>query len=252
MNAPTSGKAAAPALADFILLNQEIAALVRARLPLESHLSQIGAELPGKAGELADRIGKRLATGESFSSAFEAECGSMPAVYRATIEAGVESGHLGTAIESLVDTASRMDQLRRVTGLAIMYPIVLIMTASMLFALVLTKVVPQFGWLNDSPVASITWMSHWPAAVFWSAVGVPSLVVLLALVWWWRSGKIAQAAGTRFIWMAWLPGTRAVHHWSQAATFSELLLLMIERGVPFGRALRLTADAIDDVRLRTA
>ena len=34
-----SGKAAAPAVSDFILLNEEIAAIVRARIPLEPHLA---------------------------------------------------------------------------------------------------------------------------------------------------------------------------------------------------------------------
>jgi len=39
MNAPTGGQAAGPRLADFILLNEESAALVRTRVPLESHLA---------------------------------------------------------------------------------------------------------------------------------------------------------------------------------------------------------------------
>ena len=135
----------------FHLFNEEIAALVRARMPLESHLSRIGAELPGKSGELADRIGRRLATGESFARAMEVECAAMPAVYRATIVAGVESGHLGNAIESLVDTASRMDQLRRITGVSLLYPIVILLATCLLLAMVIIRVVPQFEWLDRFP-----------------------------------------------------------------------------------------------------
>lgn len=252
MNAPTGGKATAPALADFIILNEEIAALVRARMPLDSHLKRIGAELPGKAGELAKRIGRRMEVGESLPDAIEVECASMPAVYRATIVAGIESGHLGSAIESIVDTASRMDQLRRITGVALLYPIVIVVATCLLLAMVIIRVVPQFEWLNHSQFGPLAWLSRWPLSVSLTAIGVPCLVILMAAIWWWRSGRIGGASATRFGLLAWLPGTRAVHRWSQAATFSELLLLMIERGVPLDHALRLAGEATDDVRLRVA
>jgi type II secretory pathway component PulF len=39
---------------------------------------------------------------------------------------------------------------------------------------------------------------------------------------------------------------------NQAATFSDLLLLMVERGIPLDHGLRLAADAVDDPRLRTS
>jgi type II secretory pathway component PulF len=52
--------------------------------------------------------------------------------------------------------------------------------------------------------------------------------------------------------LAWLPGARAVHRWSQAATFSELLLLLVERGVALDHALQLSAEVTDDARLCAA
>src|SRR6476660_7510975 len=122
MNAPTGDKAPGPALADFILLNEEIASLLRARVPLESHLAQIAAELPGQSGELAERIARRLNAGENLADAVDAECATMPAAYRATIVAGSRSGQLAGAIESVVDSASLIEELRRITGVALIYP----------------------------------------------------------------------------------------------------------------------------------
>ena len=49
MTNPTGDKPLAPALADFIHLNEEIAALVRARIPLESHLARIGRRAAGES-----------------------------------------------------------------------------------------------------------------------------------------------------------------------------------------------------------
>jgi general secretion pathway protein F len=251
MNAPTGG-ASAPAIADFIALNEEIAALVAARIPLESHLAAIGAELPGKAGDLARRIGRRLGAGEDIAAAIDAECAALPASYRAVIAAGVESGQLGSAIESVVASATRLDQLRRVTGVAILYPLMVIVVACCLLALVLTSVVPRFEWLNQYEFGPVAWLAHWPLTVPLLALAVPALVMLAAALWWWRAGRLGANGGMPFGRTCWLPGTRAIRRWAQVATFSELLLMLVERGLPLDRALRLASEAADHPRLRGA
>jgi general secretion pathway protein F len=252
MNAPTGGKAAGPALAEFILLNEEIAALVRARVPLESHLTQIAAELPGKSGELAERIGRRLNAGQSLAEAVEVECATMPAAYRATVVAGSQGGQLAGAIESVVDSASRIEQLRRITGLALLYPLMVSIVAVALMTLIITRVVPTFGLVSENQVGPIAWLLTWRVTILRVAViAVGTLFILLA-IWWWRSGRVGKPASAQLGPMAWLPGARKVFRWNQAATFSDLLLLMVERGVPLDQALPLAADAVDDVNLRTA
>jgi general secretion pathway protein F len=252
MSALDSGNATAPALTDFILLNEEIAAIVRARLPLESHLAKIGAELPGKAGDLAGRVGRRLQAGENVVQAIDAECGSMPPAYRATVLAGLESGQLAGAVESLVDSASRIDQLRRITGIAILYPLAILVVASVLLPLVITKVLPQLEGLNFRQFGPIAWLSHRPAVVRAAALGLPCLSVLAAAIWWRRSGRVNGVRAPRFGLVTWLPGARRVQRWSQAATFAELLRLMVEQGVPLERALRLAGESANDARLRDA
>ena len=52
--------------------------------------------------------------------------------------------------------------------------------------------------------------------------------------------------------MAVLPGIRRVNRWSQAATFAELLRLLVDRGLPLDRALTLAGDAVADPRIRAA
>jgi len=245
MNAPAGGNSIAPTLANFIVINEEIGALVRARLPLESHLARIGGEMPGKSGELAARIGRRMEAGESFAAAMDAECASLPAAYRAAIVAGIESGDLGGALESLVDTATRLDQLRRVTGLAALYPLMVVCIACLLFGLVLSAVIPQFDWLNNSHFGPLTELARSPWAVKTIAFAVPCALMLGVVMWWWRSGYVGGA-------LAWLPGVRRVNHWSQAATLAELLRLLVERGLPLDRALVLAGDAVEDRRMRSA
>jgi type IV pilus assembly protein PilC len=248
MTASTGGKAAAAALADFIVLNEEIAAIVRARLPLEAQLAQLGRDLPGKAGPLAQRIGERMERGESLVAALDAECASLPMAYRAAVLSGVHSGQLGIALESLVDTASRLDQLRRVTGVAILYPLTLLIVACLLLALIVSRVIPTFDWLNQPHFGAISWLTDSPLTVPILAVGVPGLVVLAAAIGWRRSGRVG--GGRSFGLLEWLPGTRRVLRWSRAATFAELLMILVERGVALDQALCLAGGAADDARLR--
>jgi general secretion pathway protein F len=258
MNAPTGGRPASadaravPALADFIVLNEEIAALVRARIPLEPHLARLGAELPGKSGDLAQRIGKRMEAGETLIEAMDAECASLPPTYRAAIIAGVESGRLGSALESLVESASRMDRLRRVTGLAVLYPLIIFVAACLLFTVTIMLVVPNFEWLDEFTFKPIAWLARSSLTAPVLAIALPCLAMVTAAVWWWRSGRLGGTGARRLGLFASIIGGPGVVRWSEAATFAEMCLLLVERGVPIDRSLRLAAESTADRRLRGA
>ncbi|HEX2475540.1 MAG TPA: type II secretion system F family protein [Lacipirellulaceae bacterium] len=256
MNAPRGGserdldKTSSAALADFITINEEIAALARARLPLETHLRRFGADLPGQAGDLADRIGRRLEAGETLPAAMERECASLPAAYRAAILAGVQSGQLAAALESLVDSAARMEELRRITGYALVYPLIIVTVACQLLAFVISRVVPSFGWLNRSHFGPLSRLADWPYTVPVLGMVVPCVLTVAAYEWWRRSGRVGGAGSMRVAPFSWFPGIGNVRRWSQAARFADLLLLVVERGLPLDESLRLAADATDNPRFR--
>ena len=56
-------------LDDLIALNDEIAALVRAGVPLEAGLAELGGDLPGRLGQFATVLAQRTARGESLAQA---------------------------------------------------------------------------------------------------------------------------------------------------------------------------------------
>src|SRR4029078_461701 len=122
---------------------------------------EIAAELPGKSGELAQRIGHRLKSGESLADAVEIECATMPAAYRATVVAGSQGGQLAGAIESVVDSASRIEQLRRITGVALLYPMMVSILAVALMTVIIMRVIPTFGLISESKVGPLVWLLTW-------------------------------------------------------------------------------------------
>ena len=74
-------------LDDLIALNDEIAALVRAGVPLEAGLAELGGDLPGRLGRFAAGLAQRTARGESLAQAITGDAGQLPPAYRAVVEA---------------------------------------------------------------------------------------------------------------------------------------------------------------------
>jgi general secretion pathway protein F len=250
MSAPDNIPVNAPALNDFIRLNEEIVTVVRARLPLEPYLERISRELPARTGLMVERIRGRLSAGETLWTAIEAECAELPPIYRATMLAGTTSGHPGRSIELLAGTAKRMQQVRQITGVAILYPLIIIAVASALFAFVVTSIVPSFAWLNQLHFGPLATLSRWPTITLCLAAALPTLATIVSAAWWLRSGRIAGSWSTRFGMFAWLPGARRIIKWSNAAECAELLLMMAENGVPLHDALHLAGEASPDKRIQ--
>ena len=84
-------------LEDLVALNDEIAGLVRAGVPLEMGLAGWGRDLPGELGRTASQLGEAVARGESLSESIAAQGDRIPRVYSALVTAGLRSGRLPAA-----------------------------------------------------------------------------------------------------------------------------------------------------------
>src|SRR5271155_2418897 len=85
----------------LLALNAEMAALVRAGVPLERGLVVTGRDLKGRRGAITTALARRLNRGESLSDALAGERESIPPLYCAVVEAGARSGQLSIALEGL-------------------------------------------------------------------------------------------------------------------------------------------------------
>ena len=62
--------------------------------------------------------------------------------------AGLRSGNLASALEGYCDAATRMAELRRVVGLATLYPLFLLVAAWCFFLLISSVAFPSSDWLD--------------------------------------------------------------------------------------------------------
>jgi general secretion pathway protein F len=233
-------------LDDLIALNDEIAALVRAGVPLETGLAELGGDLPGRLGQFANALAQRTARGESLAQAIAGDAGQLPPAYRAVVEAGARAGRLPAALESVAASARRLSETYRVTALTAVYPLLVILAAwfgLLFFACVLAPRLAEMFLAFHVPghqffdVLARAGHNAW----YWGPI-VPVAILLLVVVWW--SGCVEGCWTERLF--GWMPWTGRMLHCSRTATFLEVLALLVENQTPLPEAVGLAAEASGD------
>lgn len=129
----------------FLIFNQQFLTLIRAGLPILSSLDLLAKRQKdiGFRAQLED-VGSRVKTGESISSAFEAQ-GTMPLVYTTTLLAGERSGNLEEVLQRYLDFQRVSLTFRKKLKASLIYPVFLIVMVIALFTFLITFVVPRFA-----------------------------------------------------------------------------------------------------------
>lgn len=243
-------------LEQLVALNEEMAALVRAGIPLEQGLGAIGHDMPGRVGEIATQLGERMQAGESLSQILATDEKTFPPIWRAVVQAGQRSGHLARALEGLSTTVRRGAELRRAVGAAMVYPLAVVALAYGLFVFLVVRLAPttlgvyeSFSSSSDPLLAWMVWLGE---TAKWWAFWPPLVVVLLLVFRWYRSGRasvtqgrVTTARSSGFFWRRWASASQALRD-GRMATFAEILSLLIKQEIPLQEAIVLAADASGD------
>jgi type II secretory pathway component PulF len=234
-------------------LGDEIAALVRAGVPLERGLTELAADLPGGLGKLTARIADRLNSGESLDAALAEEGADLPATTAAVIRAGLRSGNLAAALESHAASSRRIGNIRTTAGLALLYPVMVVILCWLLFWFYVAMLMPGIKTLEENQRTSYEMMERLSTtAAIWGPGG-PILLILVLTCWWWFSkrsgGDDPRDARTR---LGWVPSARRIAQWNRQAIFAESLSLLIENDVPLPEAVRLAAGTVGGSSVKSA
>ncbi|HTI51036.1 MAG TPA: type II secretion system F family protein [Planctomycetaceae bacterium] len=243
-------------LEQLVALNDEIAALVRAGVPLELGLRELGGEAGGALGEISTTLAARMQAGISLPEALRADEGRFPPVYRTIVEAGLRAGKLSAALEAMSNFARELTELRRQIGAALVYPLIVFALAYGLFLVFTVDLVERFREAYETfrlplhgALAVLVWLAERVDSWWW----VPPALVAGLIVWWLSTGgaHVLSFTGSARP-LAWLPGLGKIGRYFQYANFAELLALLVEHQVPLPEGLRLAADATCDLPLRQA
>lgn len=239
-------------LNDLLVLNAEIAALVRAGIPLELGLRKLSQSVTGRLGSLAERLVVRLESGMSLVDALRREEETVSPLYAAVVEAALRANRLPEALEGITAFGRTLQETRRQVQLALMYPTIVACTAYGLFAIFVLVVGPavlqawdvQSAW--RSQMLSITdvlqtWAWCW-------IPGVPAvclLLLFLAARWNRRVSDtgflVLEPGGGGVLAGSWIPGVSELYRDLDRAFSTRTLGLLIAESVPLSQALDLVA-----------
>ena len=180
---------------DFLLFNQQLAALLRAGIPILQAVSMLrkraqSAGLSAVLGDVEDKIRGGLA----LSAAFAAQGPVFPRIYTASILAGERSGALDEVLDRYVEYMRRSVNLRRKIRGALAYPTLLLMASFGMVAFLTVYVVPRMSSLFEGFARGklpwltviVTGIADWVSVNFWWLV--PTVIVsLVAFIFWART-----------------------------------------------------------------
>ena len=232
----------------LIGLCDEIAALVRLKIPLEPSLRIRGRTLPRQLGERVARLADQLESGRSLSEALRSDA-TFPPVYAAVIESGLESGNLSGTLELLSHNMQMLRNTRHFLLRATLYPMFVFSVLWTVLTIVLLLIAPRFVDFFARFSLTLPFFNRLavcgerPGAFFLGMMVVLAILWAAYGIWCYRSSRsplltVHSATG--------LFGLRRVNRDLAKATFARIVYLMVQSGVPLPRALVLAFQAVGD------
>ena len=145
-----------PGTREFIVFNQELAALLRAGMPVVQSLDILRQRVDNpRFKTILDDVYENVRSGSSLAESFESQGNVFPGVYIASLTAGEKSGALEEVLRRYVAHAKIIDGVRRKTISALIYPMVLFALSILVVAVIVLRVVPEFASFYDGMGASL-------------------------------------------------------------------------------------------------
>lgn len=241
--------------ADFLLFNQQLAALLKAGIPV---LQAIGLLKTRSASAnlravLAD-VEEKIRNGVSLSEAFEAQ-NIFPKIYTASILAGEKSGALDDVLRRYVEYLRRSVGVSRKIRGAMAYPAFLMSVAVLMIAFLTLYIVPRMSDLFRSLSANRTlptitvavlWVSNTITANFFWLFPLILILGLAGFIWIRTdSGKLAI---DRLLLR--IPIAGQLIRQMATAQLSRSLSTLISGGITVPDSWEIAAQALNNSELR--
>ncbi|KZY31502.1 MAG: type II secretion system inner membrane protein GspF [Alcanivorax sp.] len=242
--------------AEQALITRQLATLLKSGLPVEQALSAVSKQA---ANDRIERImlavRAKVREGYSLARSFESFPRAFPEMYRATVAAGEQSGHLEQVLEQLADYLETRHDTGRSVAQAMIYPAFIMVFASIVIMLMMTFVVPKLVAVFEGRDQALPLLTRIVMAMSDFARGWGWLVVLLIVVGVvifmraMRDPRFRLRVHQRLVNMP-LVGTmlRA----GDSARLASTLGILGRSGVPLVDALFIAAQVVGNLAVRNA
>ncbi len=237
-----------PGVREFTVFNQELAALLKAGMPLLQALDILRRRTEQSALKgILDDVHEQVRGGASLSDAFGSHADLVSGVYTASLLAGEKSGNLEEMLRRYVSYAKIISDVRRRTLSALIYPAILLALSGVVVAIIVVRVVPEFSNFYESmgatlPLATrvLTGVSAVVTGYFWLIA--LAVATLAGAVWAWgrQPGRGAQLDRL----LLRLPFIGDVANRFSTSQLSRTLATLLSGGIPLVSALDVAARSV--------
>ncbi|HEX7028131.1 MAG TPA: type II secretion system inner membrane protein GspF [Gammaproteobacteria bacterium] len=241
---------------DLALLTRQLSTLTRSGSPLEEALATVARQTTKNhvKGVILD-VRSKVLEGHSLAAALKEHPRVFPDLYRATIAAGEQSGHLDLILDRLADYTEARQEMNQKVGMALTYPIILTFVSLLIITGLLTYVVPQVVQVFDNMGQQLPFLTRALIAVS-EAVKSYGLLILIAVAGavfgFTRLLRQPQFRRSYHHFLLKLPVIGSLTSGLNTARFARTLSILAASGVPILEALRIAAEVIRNLPMSEA
>ena len=241
---------------DLAILTRQLASLSQSGLPLEEALLAVAQQNDQpRTKSILLGVRSRVMEGHTLADGLGEFPQAFPELYRATVAAGEQSGHLDVVLERLADyTEARQELRQRVTN-ALIYPIALVTMAVAIISFMLATVVPRIVSVFENASGELPALTRYLIATsdfmrnHWLALIITVAAVFYG-VWWLLQRDGPKRSYHRFLLR--MPITGRLTRGINTARFTRTLSILAGSGVPILDALKIAAEVIENLPMRDA
>jgi len=241
---------------DLALVTRQLATLVKSALPLEEALLAVSQQTDKpRVRSIILGVRSKVMEGHTLAAGLSDFPNSFPEIYRATIAASEQSGHLDAVLERLADYTDNRQQLRQRTLSAMLYPVLLFVVCAAIVFFLLVSVVPKIVEVFRTSEAQLPVLTQILIAGsdFMRQYGIWLLVGIVAAIYLFT--RWLRFESNRRRWHTFLLGVPLVGkvvRGSNTARFARTFSTLTSSTVPVLEAMRIASEVVTNLPMKAA
>ncbi len=241
---------------ELALLTRQLATLVQAALPLDETLAAVANQAEKqRIKSMLFAIRSRVLEGHSLAVGLADYPKVFPELYRATVDAGEQSGHLDTVLERLADYTESRQEIQGKVRQALIYPAFLSLFAIAIVVFMMTSIVPQVVSVFEDTGQELPGLTLSLIAMsdFVVDYGIYILVIVIAAFIGFQVLLTRPAFVMKYhLFLFRLPIIQRLVRGLNAALFTRTFSILTGSGVTVLEAMKISAKVVANLPMREA
>jgi general secretion pathway protein F len=239
---------------ELSLITRQLSILLNSGMSVEQSLAALADQLESHEQKaIMSGVRSEVLGGRTLAASFRMYPNIFPPVYCSLINAGEQSGSLGQVMNKLADYSDKTRELTSKIMMALLYPVIVSIVATMVIVALLIFVVPQvvkvfeaskqtLPLITRAMIASSNGLRHYGIYVL--------IIIILSIIGFMRSLKKPQNKINFHRRLLTLPIAGRLLTNIDIARFTNTLSMLLASGVPMLHALDASRDTLSNFMLK--